>query len=94
MHIAGDRIGPLMERPDCVIIDLMMAELDGLELCEELRARKETRDATLIMVTARNDDRWRARTEASGLDGYLSKPLNSETFVEQVQAIVATPSGG
>jgi CheY-like chemotaxis protein len=46
MHIAGDRISPSMERPDCVIIDPMMAKLDGLELCEELRARKETGDAT------------------------------------------------
>ena len=82
------------ERPDCVIIDLMMAELDGTELCEELRARQETRGATLIMVTAMDDDHWRARAEASGMDGYLTKPLNAETFVEQVQNIVTTASGG
>jgi DNA-binding response OmpR family regulator len=43
------------ERPDCVIIDLMMAELDGLELCQELRGRKETRGATLVIVTARDE---------------------------------------
>lgn len=82
------------ERPDCVIIDLMMAELDGLQLCQELRAREETRGATLVMVTARDDDHWRARAEASGMDGYLTKPLNIETFVEQVQTIVASASSG
>ena len=82
------------KRPDCVIIDLMMAELDGLELCEELRTRKETRGATLVMVTARDDEHWRARAEESGMDGYLTKPLNPETFVDQVQSIVDAASGG
>ena len=81
------------ERPDCVIIVLMMAELDGLELCEELRARRETHGATPVMVTARDDDHWRARAEAIGMDGFLTKPLEPNTFVEQVQSIVATASG-
>ena len=76
------------EKPDCVLTDLMMACLDGLALCRELRAREELRDLKIIMVSARTEDLWRQRAKDSGADGYITKPLDIEGFVSQVEAVL------
>ena len=76
------------EKPDCVLTDLMMACLDGLELCRELRARKELCDLKIIMVSARTEDFWRQRAKDAGVDGYITKPLNIRSFVPQIEAII------
>ena len=75
-------------KPDGVLIDLMMAEMDGLELCRQLRNREELKHTKLVMVSAKSDRHWLDRAHASGIDGYITKPLAPETFVEQVERIV------
>ncbi len=71
------------QRPDCVLVDLMMAALDGLELCRELRQRKETKDIKIIMVSARTADHWKQK--AAELEaGYIEKPLDPQTFAAEV----------
>ncbi len=76
------------QRPDCVLIDLVMAELDGLELCRELRARKELSGCSLIMVTAKSREYWAGRAAEAGMDGFIAKPLDAGTFVRQVEEII------
>ena len=76
-------------KPQCVITDLMMASLDGLELCRELRSRSDLSDMKIIFVSARGDDYWKKRASDAGADGYIVKPVKAGSFVDQVEAIVA-----
>ncbi|MBT3307449.1 MAG: response regulator [Alphaproteobacteria bacterium] len=77
------------KRPDCIITDMMMSEMNGLELCAELRRRDELKNTVIIMVSAKIDDHWRNRANEAGADGFVDKPLNVETFVGQVEEIIA-----
>lgn len=83
----------LARRPDCVLADLTMAELDGLELCRELRSRTELRGLGIVMVSGRRRDYWNTRAREAGADGYIVKPLDPETFLAQVYAIIDRPAG-
>lgn len=79
-------------RPDCVITDLMMAELDGLELCRALRARKKLASIKIIVVSARTGLYWKQQAADAGADGYITKPLNLETYLDQIDAILSPGS--
>jgi Response regulators consisting of a CheY-like receiver domain and a winged-helix DNA-binding domain len=74
--------------PDCVLTDLMMAELDGLQLCRELRARADLSGIRIVIVSARTHDYWRERAREAGADGYVTKPLDPAAFVGQVVDII------
>ena len=76
------------KRPDCVLTDLVMAEMDGLDLCRELRKLPELSGLKIIFVSARANEYWRNHAHDAGADGYLGKPLDAKTFVEQVENII------
>jgi len=82
----------ITKRPDCIITDMMMSEMNGLELCAELRTRDELKRAVIIMVSAKIDAHWHGRAKEAGADGYIEKPLNVETFVADVEKIIAGAS--
>jgi CheY-like chemotaxis protein len=64
------------QRPEIVFLDIDMPELDGIEACRGLRARPETADSTIVMLTAAvGPDAERAAEEA-GADLFLSKPFS------------------
>ncbi len=75
-------------KPDAILVDLVMAEMDGLELVQQLRAKKELADAKIIMVTSKDHALWRKQAEEAGVDGYITKPVDEATFASQVEAIV------
>lgn len=74
--------------PDLVITDLMMAEMDGLELCQTIRADQALADTQTIVVSARGDDLWKTRARDAGAIGYIVKPIDPMTFAEQVEHIL------
>jgi len=74
--------------PDCVIIDLMMAALDGLELCDEIRQIPKLEKTKIIMVSARDADHWKEKAAEHGAAGYITKPIDPETFAQQITAII------
>ncbi|MBT5498758.1 MAG: response regulator [Alphaproteobacteria bacterium] len=76
-------------KPDILLTDLVMAELDGLELCHELRENKGLRAMSIAFVSAKTDEFWRERASNAGAVGYISKPLDTNTFVETVEAFAA-----
>ena len=94
-EVASDTIAstaiPQIEtmRPDAILVDLMMAEVDGLELLAELRSRSAGTDAAILMITARTDEIWRQRALKAGADGFLAKPLAQVEFVERVEEVIA-----
>src|SRR6185436_6794113 len=79
-----------MSRPDCVITDLMMPEMDGFELTRELRRRPELADMKIIVLSAKTYDFDRRRAKELGADGYINKPFQRETLLGEIDAIVSS----
>ena len=76
-------------RPDCVITDVMMPVMDGFELTRELRARRELGGMKILILSAKSYDFDRRRAKEMGADGYITKPINRETFLQSVNEIVS-----
>lgn len=72
-------------RPDLVILDLMLPELDGWEVCRRLRAESSI---PILMLTARSDDVDKIVGLELGADDYLTKPFNPRELVARVKAIL------
>lgn len=76
------------ERPDLVILDWMLPGLSGIEICRQIRARPETRDIPVIMLTARGEEGDRIRGLATGADDYVVKPFSVAELMARVKAIL------
>jgi signal transduction histidine kinase len=76
------------ERPDLILLDVMMPELSGFELCTMLRARHETRLLPILMVTALNALEDKVRGLEVGADDFLSKPINRTELLAKVRSIL------
>jgi len=74
--------------PDCVICDLMMPEVDGLQLCKRIKGLPGLEHLKFIMVSAKAYEFDQKRSFSFGADGYIRKPLNTETFPDQVGRIL------
>ncbi len=75
----------LRDNPSLVVLDLMLPELDGWEVCRRVRAES---DVPIIMLTARSDDIDRIVGLELGADDYLTKPFNPRELVARVRAIL------
>jgi two-component system, OmpR family, alkaline phosphatase synthesis response regulator PhoP len=75
-------------RPDCVLIDLMMGGIDGLELCRELRARPELKTTKLAVVTGKSGEIWRERAMEAGANGFFNKPVDPLFFADNLELLV------
>ena len=76
-------------RPDVVITDLMMPEMDGFELCRELRKRPELGAMKIIVLSAKSYDFDRRRARELGADGYIVKPIRPETLLAEIDEFVS-----
>ncbi|MCB1884581.1 MAG: response regulator [Geminicoccaceae bacterium] len=74
--------------PDLVLLDVMMPEFDGYEVCERLRQKPEWRDTKIIMLTARGRDAERERGLSLGADAYVTKPFSTRDLVERAKAML------
>jgi two-component system phosphate regulon response regulator PhoB len=76
------------ERPDVVILDLMLPGMSGYDVLAELRARPETRDIGVILLTARKQEADRIRGLTLGADDYLTKPFSPAELTLRVGAVL------
>ena len=76
-------------RPDVVISDLMMPEMDGFELCRELRRRPELEAMKIIVLSAKSYDFDRRRARELGADGYIVKPIRPDTLLAEIDEFVS-----
>lgn len=74
--------------PDLLITDLMMAEMDGLELCRAVRTDQALADTHVIVVSARTDPLWKTRAHEAGAIGFIEKPINPMEFAAQVEQLI------
>jgi len=72
-------------RPDLIVLDIMMPEMDGLAVCKELR---KTSNVPIIILTARGDDVDRIVGLELGADDYVTKPFNPRELVARVKAVL------
>ncbi|MEW6688541.1 MAG: response regulator [Pseudomonadota bacterium] len=77
------------ERPDCVVTDIMMPEMDGFELTRELRRRPELAGMKIIVLSMKSYDFDRRRAKQLGADGYITKPIKRETLLESINDILS-----
>lgn len=73
----------LRERPDVLLLDLMLPGMDGLEVCRQVRARADT---PIVMVTARGEEVDRVIGLEGGADDYIAKPFSSRELLARVRA--------
>jgi len=75
------------EHPDLVILDLMLAELDGLEVCKQIRADPRTSRLPIIMLTAKAEESDTIVGLELGADDYVTKPFSPKALVARVKAL-------
>ncbi len=74
--------------PDLMLLDVMMPDFDGYEVCERIRARPEWNGTRIVMLTARGRDAERERGLKLGADAYVTKPFSTRDLVEQVKQML------
>ncbi len=77
-----------VDRPDLVVLDVMMPEMDGFEVLQTLRKDHATRELPVIMLTANAQDADIFRGWQSGLDCYLTKPFNPIELLSYVDSML------
>lgn len=75
------------EKPDVVITDYMMPEMDGVALIRALKSREGTRKIPVIMLTAKDEVDAEVRVFEAGADDYLTKPVNAKRLVSRVKRL-------
>ena len=90
-----DALASIMARPpDLVVLDLMLPQVDGLEICRTVRSDKHTAAIPIIMLTARADESERIVGLELGADDYLAKPFSPNELVARVRALLRRAQRG
>jgi DNA-binding response OmpR family regulator len=81
----------LTKRPDLVVLDLMLPDLSGEEICRQLRERS---DVAILMLTAKSGELERVTGLGIGADDYLTRPFSPLELLARVKAVLRPPRGG
>ena len=76
------------QAPDLVILDWMLPQVSGIELCRRFRTRPETRSIPILMLTARSEESDRVRGLSTGADDYVVKPFSLPELMARINAIL------
>jgi CheY-like chemotaxis protein len=77
------------ESPDLILVDLGLPDIDGQTLVAFLKRTPELKDVPVVAVTAWPEDTAREMARAYGCDGFISKPINTRTFPDQIAQFIA-----
>lgn len=80
------------QKPDLVLLDVMMPEMDGIEVCQTLRENATTKDIRICFLTARNEDYSQIAGLDAGADDYVSKPVKPKVLASRIKAILRRKS--
>ena len=76
------------EKPDLIILDIMMPIMDGVEVCRQLRTRPEFDRTVITFLTAREEDYSQIAALDVGGDDYITKPIRPRVFISRVKALL------
>lgn len=83
----------LTDPPDLVVLDVMMPELNGFDVCQRLRADARTHDVPVLMLTSLDEPIDRTRGFLAGVDDYLAKPFDRGELLARVRRILQRTYG-
>lgn len=75
------------ELPDVVLLDIMMPDLDGFEVCRKLKLNPDTKDIPIVFVTARTGQEHIDRGLSLGAQGYITKPFGLEELIGKIAEV-------
>jgi two-component system phosphate regulon response regulator PhoB len=82
------------QRPDLMLLDLMLPDVTGIEICRKLKGEPATRDIPIVMVTAKGDEVDRVVGFELGADDYVVKPYSLRELLLRVDAVLRRSTGG
>ncbi len=82
------------EKPDLVLLDIMMPKMSGFEVCTRIKKDPKTRDTLVVMVTALSETGDIERAAECGTDDYLSKPVDRKALIDLVRNLLANKGRG
>ncbi|WP_394757531.1 response regulator transcription factor [Rhodoferax sp.] len=80
------------EKPDLVLLDVMMPKKNGFEVCQALRASEDLPTIKILMLTAKGRDTDVAKGLALGADAYVTKPFSTRELVQKVEELLRRPA--
>lgn len=80
------------DRPDLVLLDVMLPEVSGYEICQAVRLDPELKAVKVLMMTARGNQMERRKGLALGADGFISKPFDVADLKSEVRRLLAASS--
>jgi CheY-like chemotaxis protein len=78
----------IADRPDLILLDVVMPRMDGVETCRKLRAHEVTRLVPIIMVTTRADAENVETAYRTGCNGYVAKPIDGPELLDKVRSFL------
>lgn len=80
------------ENPDLIILDIMMPEMDGVEVCKQLRSVDQFNGTIIAFLTARNEDFVHTNSLDAGGDDFITKPIKPSVFLSRIRALLRRSS--
>lgn len=78
------------ERPDLVVLDVMMPKMDGYETCKRMKENEQTRDIPVILLSAKGRAMDQNKGFEAGADDYITKPFSPRKLVEKINSVLGT----
>ena len=75
-------------KPDLILLDVMIPEMDGIEVCESLKSSSENNDILICFLTARSEDYSQIAGLEAGGDDYVAKPIKPKVLISRVHALL------
>ena len=76
-------------KPDLVLLDIMIPEIDGFEVCRQIKANKATRHIQVVILSAKKSKDHLVMGEQAGADWYITKPFKSAMVIETIQRLLS-----
>jgi DNA-binding response OmpR family regulator len=75
----------LSEKPNLIVLDVVMPKLTGFEVCQKLRQQEQTRTTPILLMTTRGEEENVKKGYEAGCDDYLTKPINAAEFLAKLR---------
>lgn len=79
------------QKPDLVLIDLMMPKMDGYTACSKIKSSEETKEIPVLILTAIGHELNKKYANEMGADGYITKPFTHEELLNTISQYIKTP---
>ena len=77
-----------LNKPDLIILDVMMPEMDGIQVCEKIKKIEVLRDSLILFLTARSEEYSELAGFDAGADDYITKPIKPRLLISRINAIL------